>query len=85
MAEVDTTPTDMAGKLVAVGLGSPINRCVAAGAATLIVLYAVRPSCYFRENGELRPFKVSSPDPDATYNHFFLAPIVAGWAAGTLL
>ena len=83
--EFEAAPTNMAGKLSMLGLGSPINRCVAAGAATLIVLYATRPSCYFRENGELRPFKVSSPEPDATYNHFFLAPLIAGWAAGTLL
>ena len=83
--EFEAAPTNLAGKLSVMGLGTPINRCVAAGAATLIVLYAMRPSCYFRENGELRPFKASSPDPDAIYNHFFLAPLVAGWAAGTLL
>ena len=83
--EMETAPTNLAGQLTTVGLGAPLNRCAAAGAATLILLYATRPSIYFRENGEIRPFKLSSPDPDATYNHFFLAPLVAGWAAGTFL
>jgi hypothetical protein len=83
--EMETAPNNLAGKLTMVGLATPLNRCAAAGAATLIFLYATRPSIYFRENGEIRPFKLSSPDPDATYNHFFLAPLVAGWAAGTLL
>ena len=86
MAEtVMRAPTDLAGKLTVMGLGSPLNRGVCAGAVAALVVMAVRPKALFRENGEYRPFKLSSPDPDGIYCHAAFVPLTAAWMAATFL
>ena len=87
MAEtvVMTAPTDLAGKLTMLGLGSPANRALAGGAAATLAVMAVRPRALFRENGEYRPFKLSSPDPDGIYCHAAFIPLVVAWTAATFL
>ena len=82
---VMAAPTDLAGKLAVMGLGTPMNRALCAGAMTALVVMAARPKALFRENGEYRPFKLSSGDPDGIYCHAAFIPLAAGWAAATFL
>lgn len=61
------------------GLGKPSRRFVAGAAFSTLVMLAAKPRFAFRENGEMRPQKGASKDPDATYYHFFLVPLLSGF------
>lgn len=85
MATTVTAPKDLAGKLAVVGLATPVSRALCGGAVATLVLMALRPKALFRENGEYRPFKLSSPDPDGIYLHAGVVPLIAGWTVATFL
>lgn len=79
---VFTEVNDVRGILVKLGLGKPAGRAfvvgtVAAGAAYI----AGFPTASFREDGSMKPSKLVSPEPDATYTHFLLVPLIAAGAA----
>lgn len=74
---VVTTSNDVRGLLVQLGLGSPLARGFLAGAVSTGVLYALKmPSAAFNKDGQLRDFKLLSAEPDATYAHFLLYPVI---------
>ena len=54
---------------------------VAAGVVGVVALAIKQPSAAFDKNGGMRPFKGVSKDPDATYFHFLMVPLLAGTAA----
>ena len=60
------------------GLAKPSSRFVCGVAFSALVVLAAKPRFAFRENGEMRPQKGASKDPDATYYHFFLVPLLSG-------
>jgi len=74
----------MADYMVLLGLGRPINRAVFAAALATLVVFAVRPSCMFQEDGCLRKQALDRIQEDQeethTYTHVALVPIVAGIA-----
>ena len=78
-------PTDFRATMVAVGLGTPTARAAAAGAFSVLLLMAIKPGAFFRENGEYKPFKLSSPDPDAIYVHAGFIPLACAWSAARFL
>jgi hypothetical protein len=54
--------------------------------AAAITLVVMKPSFCYCEEGEMRKWKVWGPkDPDATYYHFFLVPLVTGFAFANLV
>lgn len=71
----------VAGILVKVGLGQPINRAFVAGTtAAGLAFLATFPKESFRSDGSLKPFKGLSAEVDSTYTHFLLVPVVAATA-----
>ena len=73
------------GILVLAGLGTPIARAFTAASVGGVALYATgTPSAAFDEEGEMRPFKLLSASPHATYQHFLLYPLAIGAAAYVL-
>ena len=73
---------NLRGILVKVGLGHPSSRAFVIGTlATGIAYIAKFPGAAFREDGSMKPFKLLSPEPDATTTHFLLVPLIAASAA----
>lgn len=67
------------GVLVRVGLARPEARAFVAAVAVGITAYAFRlPPSAFTEEDQLRPFKLTSKSPHATYAHFLAVPLTAG-------
>lgn len=86
MTSVLTAPTNMPGMLVTMGLGKPQTRMLCAATLVGATAYALKcPSCFFRENGEMRPLAGASSDPDATPYHFLVVPLGAAVLAGVFL
>lgn len=70
------------GALVMLGLGDPLSRGIVAAALGALVAFAIKlPSSAFTDEGDMRPFKLVSVDPQATYAHFLIAPVAVGTAA----
>ena len=64
--------------LVGLRLGRPCDRAVCGAVVLGTAAYLARwPKACFTEEGELRPFKKLSAEPDATYKHFLLVPLTA--------
>ena len=64
--------------LIGLRLGRPCDRAVCGAVIVGTAAYLARwPKACFTEEGELRPFKKLSPEPDATYKHFLLVPLTA--------
>ena len=76
------TVNDWKGIMVKVGLGQPSSRAfVIAILATGIAYITRMPQASFREDGSMKAFKLLSPEPDATLQHFLLVPVAAATAA----
>ena len=76
------TVNDWKGIMVKVGLGQPASRAfVIATLATGIAYITRMPQASFREDGSMKAFKLLSPEPDATLQHFLLVPVAAATAA----
>ena len=76
------TVNDWKGIMVKVGLGQPSSRAfVIATLATGIAYITRMPQASFREDGSMKAFKLLSPEPDATLQHFLLVPVAAATAA----
>ena len=71
------------GILVYLGLGQPTARAFVAGTLAGLVAYTLKwPSQAFEEEtNEMRPFKLLSQAPHATYNHFLAVPLTVGTLA----
>lgn len=71
------------GIMVYSGLGTPFARAFVVGALSGVALYAVGMprACFDDEDGGMRPFKLLSSAPTATYAHFLALPVVLGGAA----
>ena len=77
MDEVEAIGTR--GILVALGLRTPIKRAFVASVLVGIVAFtAGLPKSAFTEEGELRPQRGLSRDPQATNYHFLVTPLSAG-------
>lgn len=71
------------GMLVVAGLGTPIKRAFVAATVVGLAAYALKqPGISFEEdtddNKQVRPFKLVSRAPTATYYHFLGVPLGAG-------
>ena len=72
------TVDDVRGILVRMGLAQPISRAFVIGVTVAGLAYLAKyPKEAFREDGSMKPHKALSPEPDATYTHFLLAPVGA--------
>lgn len=81
MASTVDVIDDYRALLVKVGLGEPLSRALAVGALTAGVTYLAKfPNEAFRDDGSVKPLKYLSPEPDATYTHFLLLPVVIATA-----
>lgn len=70
------------GKMVVLGLHTPIRRAAAAAAFGGLLFYAARvPGRSFGEKGELLPWSVYSKDPYATPVPFLIVPLSIATAA----
>lgn len=79
MSELDPANLSTTQLLVALGLGTPLQRGITGAVLVGTAAYLARwPAAAFTEDGELRPPKYFSPEPDATYKHFLLVPLTAG-------
>jgi hypothetical protein len=68
------------------GLATPNSRFCCGAMAAAITLVVLKPDFCYCEEGEMRKWKVWGPkDPDATYYHFFLVPLVTGFAFANLV
>ena len=68
------------------GLATPTSRFAVGAMAAATVLVVMKPGFCYGEEGEMRKWKVWGPkDPDATYYHFFLVPLVTGLAFANLV
>ena len=66
------------GVLVALGLATPLKRAFVVGIVVGIVAFtAGLPKAAFKEDGEMRPQRGLSNDPEATNYHFLVAPLSA--------
>ena len=75
------TVNDWKGIMVKVGLAQPSSRAfVIATLATGIAYVARMPQASFREDGSMKAFKLLSPEPDATMQHFLLVPVAVAAA-----
>lgn len=80
-------PVDLDYKTMCVGLGckTPARRAlVAAGVATVVGLAIKQPSVSFTKEGNLRPLKATSDDPEATNAHFLMLPLGVAIIAGLI-
>lgn len=69
------------GMLVKLGLSQPASRAFVVGCVAGGVAYALGlPKAAFRDDGSMRPSKVISVDPESTYTHFLLVPLIAATA-----
>ena len=80
MAQIEygtvTTVEDVRDILVTVGLGTPLRRAALALSVSLGLGYlGSKPSGAWDDEGNMRPFKLISQDPEATYNHFLVVPV----------
>jgi hypothetical protein len=67
--------------LVTVGLGTSMRRATAMLGISLALAYVARkPEGAFAEDGSMRPFKLISQDPEATYQHFLVVPVAVAAA-----
>ena len=82
MASEFVVVNNMRGHLVQLGLGRPLARAfVASTAAAAVVYMSGYPQAAFREDGTLKAFKPLSAEPDATYTHFLMVPLIVGVSA----
>jgi hypothetical protein len=71
-----TTVESVRDILVTVGLGTPLRRAATVLGISLALAYLGRmPDGAWDDEGEMRPFKLISQDPEATYNHFLVVPV----------
>ena len=81
MSALDASNLSTTQLLVALGLGTPLQRGITGAVLVGTTAYLARwPAAAFTEDGELRPLKYLSPEPDATWKHFLLVPVTAGAA-----
>jgi hypothetical protein len=74
------------GVLVMCGLGTPFPRAFCAAALVGVLAYAFKlPRASFTEEGDMRPLKPLSNDPEATYAHFLSVPLSVGLAVNFLV
>ena len=67
------------GILVALGLSTPLKRAFVASVLVGIITFtAGLPKAAFTEEGELRPQRGLTNDPQATNYHFLVSPLSAG-------
>ena len=67
------------GILVALGLATPLKRAFVTSVLVGIVAFTAGfPKIAFTEEGELRPQRGLSRDPQATNYHFLVTPLSAG-------
>jgi hypothetical protein len=67
------------GILVALGLATPLKRAFVTSVLVGIVAFTAGfPKTAFTEEGELRPQRGLSRDPQATNYHFLVTPLSAG-------
>ena len=67
------------GILVALGLATPLKRAFVTGVLVGIVAFTAGfPKTAFTEDGELRPQRGLTRDPQATNYHFLVTPLSAG-------
>jgi len=77
MDEVEAIGTR--GILVALGLRTPLKRAFVASVLVGIVAFTAGfPKSAFTEEGELRPQRGLTRDPQATNYHFLVTPLSAG-------
>ena len=80
MAEVETTTIGPRDILVALGLRTPLSRAFVASVLVGIVAFTAGfPKSAFTEEGELRPQRGLSNDPQATDYHFLVVPLTAAF------
>lgn len=74
------------GYLATIGLDTPLKRAFVAGGLVGMGAYALRvPRATFDEEDRMRPFKLVSKAPTATYTHFLVVPLTAAILASVFI
>lgn len=79
---MDLTRLEM--MMVEMGIGTPPARFMAFGGATLAGIYLMKPTMFFKTDGNPRPWSVAYPDPEGTIVPWWMAGVLAGFVGMTI-